>query len=371
MSPGTEQLSEFADNRVEDERRKSLEAHINSCEMCARDVVEISRMRGLAAMRESITVSPEMSKRGAPLLGRWGIALAGVSAAALVAVVALSISQFSSVAKHPAYVAVAPHKQPVRVAVAPPQASAPVESSARAKSPATAVGPGYTCLLTDGGYRVVRKGDRVILADAAGRSVRSALEARIAASIDEKLRTGRVKLDKPIELAMNTIHTRGSEYSPPPTAPTTLAPVGKVVLATTPTFKWTSVDMAQAYHLSVTDKQGNVVADEIVPGNSCVLTRPLRRGEIYRWQVGVRFGETDGWATSQAAGFQVLSSQDYSSIRNLRSHLPHSHLALGAAYESFGLYDEAASEYRALRRSNRHSALAHKLLIGASESMHR
>ena len=107
---------------------KSLEVHINSCELCARDVAEISRMRGLAAMSHPITVSPEMSKRKAPFVTRWGIALAGVSAAALVAVVGLSISQFTTVAKRPAHVAAAPRKQAVRVAVVPPRASAPVKS---------------------------------------------------------------------------------------------------------------------------------------------------------------------------------------------------------------------------------------------------
>ena len=196
---------------------------------------------------------------------------------------------------------------------------------------------------------MIRKGDRVFLADASGRSVRSALEARIAASIDEKLKTGRVRLDKPVELAMNTIHTRGNGYSPPPTAPTTLSPVGRVVLAVTPTFRWTSVDMAQSYHVTVTDKQGNVVADEIVPGSSCALRKPLSRGEIYRWQVGVRFG---GPMPGPLRGQRV--SRCYPTrITDPFAMSGHNCLIRTSLWEqlheSFGLYDEAASEYRALR----------------------
>jgi hypothetical protein len=111
-----------------------------------------------------------------------------------------------------------------------------------------------------------------------------------------------------------------------------------------------------------------MAAEQTTNGYSIVLPEALSRGEEYTWRVGVRFSESDSWAESAPAKFYVLSSDDYSSIQQVKTALPGSHLALGAAYESFGLYEEAQQEYRALRRSNRDSSLARRMLYGTSQS---
>ena len=76
----------------------------------------------------------------------------------------------------------------------------------------------------------------------------------------------------------------------------------------------------------------------------------------------MRFGKSDSWAKSKAAVFKVLSAEDLGTIQKVKRQMPGSHLALGVAYESVGLYEEAASEYRALRRANPNSQLARNLL---------
>ncbi len=168
---------------------------------------------------------------------------------------------------------------------------------------------------------------------------------------------------------MATIGTRGSDggYVAPPTAPRQIAPTGKFVLAARPTFTWSAVDLADSYRVRVYDIPGNLVAEQVTSKPSLTLTKPLPRGQAYSWRVGVRFTAADGWTESGASRLFVLSADDYNTIERVRTRLPGSHLALGAAYESVGLYDEAATQYRLLRRANPRSALAKKLLYGVAQ----
>jgi len=138
------------------------------------------------------------------------------------------------------------------------------------------------------------------------------------------------------------------------------------LLSQTPTFTWQSVDLAESYRVRIYDKAGNLVIEQLVKHTSFTPSKPLARGMVYSWRVGVRFGETDQWAESAAVRFAVLSAVDYASIKRVQHRLPGSHLAAGAAYESVGLYGEAAAEYRALKRANPNSKLARKMLQGVA-----
>ena len=132
-------------------------------------------------------------------------------------------------------------------------------------------------------------------------------------------------------------------------------------MSDTPSFKWSKVDLADSYRIRVFDKDGQLVLEEMVRNNSFTPS-PLPRGKVLTWRVGVRFSESNAWAESAPANFQVLSAKDFETIQRTERLMPNSHLALGVAYESFGLRDEAAREYRALRKSNPRSSLARKLL---------
>jgi hypothetical protein len=134
------------------------------------------------------------------------------------------------------------------------------------------------------------------------------------------------------------------------------------VVSAKPTFTWSNVDLAQSYRIRVTDENGSAVIDQTVESNSYTPSVPLERGKIYAWRVGVRFSESDSWSNSDAARIQVLSNEGYNTIDKVRRQAPGSHLALGAAYEYYGLSSEAASEYRAVKKQNPGSSLASKLL---------
>ncbi len=370
--PEYEELSALVDNALATDRAKAVRAHVNACETCARDTASIEEMRSHAALRGKVKVTPGTSGRAPrPALGYWKRALEAVSLAAVVAVVAISIGYFGR-----------PVDQPVDVAVNPPTVDAgPAEKPHPVKPPSTdahvtVVTPGankpnevepasaaYVEVLKDGHYQVIKKNGKLVLAKADGTPVRT------TAPVDEKLRTGSVEAAKPVLMAMANTDVRDADggYVPPPSAPKLVSPVGRIVLSDTPTFKWSSVELADSYRLRVFDKDGNLVIDETADGNSLSVARPLPRGEMYRWRVGVRFSEYDSWAESASGAFHVLSADDYASIQNVKKQLPGSHLALGAAYERCGLYDEAAAEYQALKRQNPKSELARKLLSGTTK----
>jgi anti-sigma factor RsiW len=389
--PDYEELSAYIDESLDAERARAIRAHANLCELCATDVQRIRELRSHAALRDRVVVRPGMSRpaRRSILSLSKGIlslskgilslskgakqAIAAVSLVGVVAAAVLLTNMGGPAGKSVTRLAVKPPTtvqttQPSQTAQQPtPTPSAQPRTPTVAVNPAPA--PAYTRVLRDGEYSVIRKDGALMLARHDGTPVRTALGARIASSIDEKLRTGRIKPVKPVEMAMATVNMRSDNagYQPPPTAPRQIAPMGKVVLSARPTLKWSAVDLAESYRVRVYNKSFNLVAEQISRTNTLTLAKPLVRGQVYIWRVGVRFAGTDQWSESAAARFAVLSIDDYNTIQRVQTKLPGSHLALGAAYESVGLYDEAANEYRLLRRANPNSALAQKLLYGATQ----
>ncbi|MCE5199560.1 MAG: zf-HC2 domain-containing protein [Armatimonadota bacterium] len=381
-------LSAYVDGALPLDERAGVESHANLCEMCCRDIDRIRELRSHATMRQNVIVRPGMSKHHERHGIRiWKRTLAGVTGAAVLAVIAFGITNMHAVSKAPVSVAVNPtaveHSMPGATTTAPSTKPQPAtvgvqptpeltpnpvtpKPSMVAENPNT-VKPTAKTMLSDGSYKVIQQNGKLAMANANGQPVRTALEARVAAAIDEKLRTGKIKLDKPVQMAMASIATRGGgDFSPLPTAPKLVGPKGKVLMSNRPGLVWKSVDLAESYRVRVYDSAGRVVVDEVTQAASFTPSQPLQRGQVYTWRVGVRFSESDSWAESTPAKFRVISDEDSRLIAKVKNSLPGSHLALGVAYESAGLTDEAQQEYRALRRANRHSDLAKKLLYGAA-----
>lgn len=379
--PEYEELSAYLDQILDAGRTASIRLHANACELCTKDLERIAELRSHAAMREKISVTPGASRaqrRG--FFFYWRQALAVGSLAGLIAA-AVMLSNFQQVSTRPDHNQIAakpPMSTPTKTVNPPKSAPAhkpeaiaakpeptPVAVAANTAKPAPMLPPP---VLNDGQYSVIRKGDRLALAQANGTGVGSSLQARISARIDEKLRTGKIKLPEPVKMAMASVTVRGegNGYEVQPAAPKPIGPNGKIVMSATPTFNWSAVDLAESYRVRVSDESGNIIAEQVTKKTSLTLAKPLARGNTYIWRVGVRFGETDSWMQSGYTRFHVLSSQDFDTINSVRAKLPGSHLALGAAYESVGLYEEAAAEYRLLRRANPNSKLAQKLLNGVT-----
>ena len=375
--PEYEDLSALADGILAGDRLLAMKSHVNSCELCSEDLAHIQELRSHAAMRQTITVQPgaSLAARKNSVFG-WKWVFAGSAlVAAVVAVIGLTHittapTQHNQIAVNtpPAKVRVAP-APPVdtHVAANTPDATKPIAPTVT-NTPPPAPTPKYVAVLRDGGYLVIKQNHKLVLARADGSSAQTALEARIEAAIAQKLRTGKIKPAPQVMVAMATMHVRSGGYAPPATAPKLVGPVDRVVMTSRPTFTWSKVDLAESYNLKVTDTKGNAVFEGTSSTNSLTLSEPLARGRTYIWQVGVRFSKSDAWANSSIGGFTVLPDDSMRSIAKVERQLPGSHLALGATYESLGLYDEAAREYRALRRANPGSALARKLLNNAVQA---
>ena len=374
--PEYEDLSALVDGTLKSDQLKSVQAHANSCELCSNDIAYIQQLRSHAALREKISVKPGMTRRAATKpFSIWKWVSAGASIA-IIAAVAITLGNPNSTPNQ--HKVIAKINPPANTAVekehtntTPSVANKPnIPSGAVANNtnqPSSA-GPEYASVLRDGRYKVIKVDGKLALAKKDGTLAGSTLEAQIEASIAQKLKTGKVKPPKQVMLALNTTKLRANgEYTPPPTAPKLIAPIGKIVMSDTPSFTWSKVDLAESYRIKVIDEAGNPVFEGVTQKNSLTLSKHLQRGRTYIWQVGVRFGADDQWANSYATRFVVLSEECYASIRNVKRQLPGSHIALGVAYESAGLYDEAAWEYRALRRDNPDSKLAYKLLSNVAK----
>jgi len=375
--PEYERLSAYIEGELDLWNTSAIASHVNLCELCSRDVSRMAELRSHAAMRPAVTVGPGMSRRvAAPVNPLWRRVLAGTGIAAVLVVAAFSFEvlmrgpRSANVAKTPSNIGsptepIEPNssKPPSVHGNIVPNTTPPSGTRPPTVVPVPSVPrPETVALLKDGNYQVVRRNGETYLAKTGPGAPRTALEARVAAAIDEKLRTGAIRPEKQVRLAMNAITVRNGDSHPAdPTAPELISPVAKMLIADRPTLKWSAVDQADSYRVQVYDDQNNLIFTQTTDLTSMTLPTSLARGRVYKWQVGVRFSEVDRWADSNAVKFGVISDEDYASINRLRREMSGSHLALGAAYESFGLTDEAGREYAAVRAANPHSRLAGKL----------
>jgi hypothetical protein len=145
-----------------------------------------------------------------------------------------------------------------------------------------------------------------------------------------------------------------------------LTPVGKVVSTEIPTFRWRQLTGASAYSVNIYDAKFNKVATSPpLSEPEWTTTQPLKRGELYRWQVtAVKDGKETKSPVSPApeARFQVLAQTQADEIADVKRTHPNSHLLLGTLFAEAGLLDEAEREFQLLSVANPNSSIASKLL---------
>ena len=150
------------------------------------------------------------------------------------------------------------------------------------------------------------------------------------------------------------------------TAFSLLGPVGRVVRVVRPTLRWTPLEGAASYVVTVRDSQGRTAATSgTISSTEWSVPRPLRRGVVYSWQVlAVRDGAEAVAPPPDApdARFKVLEKTAAEEIGRAEQLRPRSHLLLGALYAGAGMLDEAEREFRELVGHNPRSRVARKLL---------
>jgi len=145
-----------------------------------------------------------------------------------------------------------------------------------------------------------------------------------------------------------------------------IEPVGQVIFSDRPTFRWSSLDGATGYVVEVYDEKFNlVVTSPQLTDQSWTAAPPLKRGEIYSWQVkAVKDGQEFKAPRPPApqAKFRLLDEKKANELMQVRRAYASSHLTLGLLLVQAGLLDEAEQEFRALQKANLDSELARKLL---------
>jgi hypothetical protein len=145
-----------------------------------------------------------------------------------------------------------------------------------------------------------------------------------------------------------------------------LAPVGKVVITTRPSFSWSKYDGATSYRVSVFDSDANEI--ETSPPltlTEWTVTKPLARDQVYTWEVtAIKDGKETITHVLPAppARFRVIGQGPADEIESAQHLSPPSHLALGVLYVDNGLFAEAELEIKSIADANSHDPLIKKLL---------
>jgi anti-sigma factor RsiW len=144
-------------------------------------------------------------------------------------------------------------------------------------------------------------------------------------------------------------------------------PVGTFVENVQPTFRWQPLAGAASYKVTVFDAAlDKVAASPAVSTTDWKSTTPLQRGKIYLWQVSAtKSGEQVVAPAPPApeARFEILDLSEANSLAQLKREQPDAHFALGRAYASCGVLDEAEREFRLVSGSEADYALAQKFIL--------
>jgi hypothetical protein len=326
----------FADGALDHGRALAVRTHVDACDVCAEDVADFTRLRA-----ERRVSPPAAAVAAGPASGVSVPASRRVAAAALVAGAAGGLWWWSRPAG-------APENDTVAQA---PAAAAPVSPSPDASARGVVLTDGVVSLLADGSVRGLEGRDP---------DERGLVEAMLRDGLVPKAPDDGA-LRPPLGALMGGAAPRVTLRL--------TSPVGRVLETDRPAFTWTPVPDATAYRVAIYDQQLALQQESgPVTTPSWTATTPLRRGQIYLWQVEadtpagvVRAPGPD----APEARFRVISAEDEAAIRAMASAGAVSRLALGARYAALGLHEAAAREFGAVADANRGSALAASLARAA------
>lgn len=145
-----------------------------------------------------------------------------------------------------------------------------------------------------------------------------------------------------------------------------LVPLGLVVRSEQPTLRWNALDGAQSYLVIVTDADLNeVAASPSLNATEWRISKPLKAGKIYSWQVtAIKDGAkiTSPVLPAPQAKFKVLDRSTAELLLKAERAYPDSHLTLGVLYAEAGLLDDAEQQLRLFLSNNPRNDVAQKLL---------
>ena len=348
-----EELAGCVDDALSQVDREAIESHLGICSRCAAELAD------LRAFKAQMTTYPEIERRpaGSPTLRGKIIAFFRapsyripfqLAAAAIVILLCVSIATLllrkETANLHPE-LSELQHNDEAPPALEPsPNPAAPTAEIAGAIHD----GGGVVAMDKEGNVTGLES-----LPPSYQREVKAALTNR------------RVEMPSEMQgLIGRTGVLMGSADSGP--GFTLIGPVGTIVRAERPGFRWKALNGATSYVVEVFDSGFNKVASsEAQPGTEWSAVNPLKRGETYSWQVtAMKDGKelVSPAPPAPDAKFKILDASKMRELEQAKRMYSDSHLVLGILYERAGLLDDAEREFKTLYSSNPKSQTARKLL---------
>lgn len=337
---GPEHLDEdtivfLADGSLEGEPKLAADAHLAACDDCSYLVDDLRSFRAVTEPERWENIVQHRRRSRAPLFGL-------AAAACLAGVIAVGVLR----------------NDPTPTAVAT-ATTASTATSATVATERQVAGSRTTMSLRDGNQQIALHADGSV----------SGVGARHAELVRTAL-TSRTLPEAPYlaELATVASTLRGASGE---AQLALLEPVAAVVSDARPTFRWTAVEGATAYRVSVHTNDFNPVLESApLTTTSWTPERDLPRGKTLTWQVAAQVGSDEVIAPGTAgsdAKFHVLSATASDEIRGLSRE--RSHLVRGLVYARHGLLRDAEAELQQVASSNAGSPAAQSLLAAVREKL--
>jgi anti-sigma factor RsiW len=352
--PVVEQIARYVDGELAEQELQAFQDHVATCEECALGVADLRTFKGeIAATLERGFLPAALPVQNGGSRHRLAEFLTGPTFRTPAFGLGATLAAFLLLA---AGGLVWRSLQKREIISGLTQTEAPA-TAVPSKAPAGVL-PEARVELNDGGGRIVlNPGRRLSGADILPAEYRQLVqEALINPQLPKSSQlTG---LRRPT----STLMGGGS----PETSFALVEPVGALVLADRPVFRWSLLDGATGYIAEVYDEKFNPMAiSPLVTGTSWTTPHPLRRGRIYSWQVrafkdGLEFKSPRPPAPQ--AKFRILDQAKADELLRAQKAYPSFHLALGLLCARAGLLEDADRELLALRKANPDSAVASRLL---------
>ncbi|MCM3901452.1 MAG: zf-HC2 domain-containing protein [Pyrinomonadaceae bacterium] len=359
--PTVEQIAEYVDGMPTGEELQVVQDHLTICEQCALAVTDLRAFKSQVAPRLNREYHPApvratfqswrhrlLAFLPSPLL-RSPLAFSSALAVLLLMVIGWLIWQ-------------AQQKKEREVVIAtPPTSFTPPSTPSVMPTPSPIPAPEAAPVIAE-----LNDGEGRVVLDRAGKlsgvdNLPPAYQRMVRESLTNQRLTQSsllVGLNRPTSSLMGG-DEQGNKFS-------VTEPVGKVMLSDRPTFRWSQLEGATGYIIEVYDKKFNLVTGSSpLTDKSWTAPQPLKRGEIYSWQVkaikdGQEFRSPRPPATQ--AKFRILDQRKANELTQAQGAYGSSHLTLGLLYAEAGLLDQAEKEFQALQKANPDSELVRRLL---------
>jgi hypothetical protein len=153
-----------------------------------------------------------------------------------------------------------------------------------------------------------------------------------------------------------------------------LAPLAEVVLDVRPVFRWQPVTGARSYSVAIFDaKLNSVQSSASMQATEWTPDRPLKRGQLYEWQVTAKLGGGKSVSApsppSPEAKFRVVDQKNADELAHFQEANAESHIVLGILYAQAGLLEQGERELEQVPKSDPKLGLINDPKYGLAQNL--